>query len=346
MESAMPASYTTVIKGATIIDGTGKPRYSGDIGLRGEKIESIGRIKGSAQHTIDGKGLIASPGFVDPHSHADLSILGCPHADNLLVQGITTFVGGNCGISLAPLGDEGQFERLARAWHLDVELSWLDFGEWLDTVKNRDIAVNYIPLVGHNTIRGAVMGDNFSGEADASQMQRMREYVSDAMDKGSFGLSVGLDAAMTGHFAGRKELIDLVHAAGERGGIFAPHTRHHQNQWPAEGRDEVGYGLYHGPRGEIITGRYHGLLEVVEIALEAGCPDMHIAHLTPLYVMPQPHPTYLDEAMARATLEEIVDGAREAGLNASFNVIAWEQSIGSELPMIKSFFSSQLVLPQ
>ena len=71
----------------------------------------------------------------------------------------------------------------------------------------------------------------------------------------------------------------------------------------------MGYGLYHGPRGEIITGRYHGLLEAVEIALKAGCPDLHIAHLTPLYVMPQPHPAYLDEAMARATLEEIVDGA-------------------------------------
>lgn len=347
MERAgMAGSHNTVIKNATIIDGTGRPRYSGDIGLQGEKIASIGSIRSHAERTIDGTGLIASPGFVDPHSHADLSMLGCPQADNLVVQGITTFAGGNCGISLAPLKDRKQFEELARVWHLDVELSWRGFGEWLTAVEDESIALNYIPLVGHNTIRGAVMDDNFSGEADAAQIQQMRRYVIDAMDQGAFGLSVGLDAAMTGHFASREELIELVSAASVRGGIFSPHTRHHQNQWPAESHDEVGYGLYHGPKGEIITGRYHGLLEVVEIARDAGCKHLHIAHLTPSYVMPQPHPAYLDEAMARATLDEIINGAQDAGIDASFNVIAWEQSIGSELPMIKSFFSSQLVLPQ
>ena len=102
----MTGSYSVVVKNANIIDGTGKPRFSGDIGLRGEKIVSIGVIHGRAERTIDGTGLFVSPGFVDPHSHADLSILGCPQADNLVVQGITTFAGGNCGISLAPLKDE------------------------------------------------------------------------------------------------------------------------------------------------------------------------------------------------------------------------------------------------
>jgi len=344
--SGMAVSYSTIIKQAIIVDGTGKPRYRGDIGLQGEKIVSIGSIRSRAEKIIDCTGLIASPGFVDPHSHADLSILGCPQADNLVVQGITTFAGGNCGISLAPLRDKKQFEELARVWHLDVELSWRDFGEWLVAVEDECVSVNYIPLVGHNTIRGAVMGDNFSGKADASQIGQMRQYVSEAMDQGAFGLSVGLDAAMTGHFARREELIEIASAAAERGGIFTPHTRHHQNQWPADSHDEVGYGLFHGPKGEIITGRYHGLLEAVEIAREASCQDLHIAHLTPSYVMPQPHPAYLDEAMAAATLNEIIDAAQSTGLNATFNVIAWEQSIGSELPMIKSFFSSQLVLPQ
>jgi N-acyl-D-aspartate/D-glutamate deacylase len=342
----MAGSYDTVIKDATIVDGTGGPKYSGDISLQGERIASVGRVRGPAGRTIDASGLIASPGFVDPHSHADLTILGCPLADNLVVQGITTFAGGNCGISLAPLWDKNQFEELARVWHLDVELRWRSFGEWLSAVEDEGIAANYIPLVGHNTIRGAVMGDDFTGEADTAQTQHMRRYVFAAMEEGAFGLSVGLDAAMTGHFARRDELIELVRAAGERGGIFSPHARHHQHQWPAESPDEVGYGLYHGPRGEIITGRYHGLVEVVEIARAAGCNKLHIAHLTPSYVMPQPHPGYIDEVLARATLEEIIEGASDAGIDASFNVIAWEQSIGSELPMIKSFFSSQLVLPQ
>ena len=342
----MAGSYDTVIKNTTIVDGTGKPKYTGDIGVRKERIAAVGRVRGQANRVIDGAGLIATPGFVDPHSHADLTILGYPLADNLVVQGITTFAGGNCGISLAPLRDGNQFEELARVWHLDVELRWRSFGEWLSAVEDEGIAVNYIPLVGHNTIRGAVMDDDFTGAASTEQIQHMERHVIAAMEEGAFGLSVGLDAAMTGHFARREELIQLVRAADERGGVFSPHARHHQHQWPAESPDQVGYGLYHGPKGEIITGRYHGLLEVVEIAREATSNKLHIAHLTPSYIMPQPHPGYLDEAMARATLDEIIDGASDAGIDATFNVIAWEQSIGSELPMIKSFFSSQLVLPQ
>ncbi len=341
----MTDTYETVIRNATIVDGTGEPQFSGDIAVRNERIAAVGRVRGQANRVIDGAGLTATPGFVDTHSHADLTMLGCPLADNLLVQGITTFAGGNCGISLAPLRDRKQFEGLARVWHLDVELRWRSFSEWLSAVEDEGIAVNYIPLVGHNTVRGTVMGDDFTGAASTDQIQRMREHVVAAMEAGAFGFSVGLDAAMTGHFARREELVELVKTTGERGGVFSPHARHHQNQWPANSPDEVGYGLYHGPKGEIITGRYHGLLEVVEIAREAGSKKLHIAHLTPSYIMPQPHPGFLDEAMARATLDEIIDGASDAGIDATFNVIAWEQSIGSELPMIKSFFSSQLVLP-
>ncbi|NIS75687.1 MAG: hypothetical protein GTO08_10500, partial [Deltaproteobacteria bacterium] len=106
-----------------------------------------------------------------------------------------------------------------------------------------------------------------------------------------------------------------------------------------------GYGIFHAPRGEIITGRYHGMLETVEIAKRADQVRLHIAHLTPAYLIPQPHPDLLDEAAAKATLADIIDKARDGGLEVTFNVIAWSQSIGSELPMIKSFFSSQLLLP-
>ena len=240
----MTDTYETVIRNATIVDGTGEPQFSGDIAVRNERIAAVGRVRGQANRVIDGAGLTATPGFVDTHSHADLTMLGCPLADNLLVQGITTFAGGNCGISLAPLRDRKQFEGLARVWHLDVELRWRSFSEWLSAVEDEGIAVNYIPLVGHNTVRGTVMGDDFTGAASTDQIQRMREHVVAAMEAGAFGFSVGLDGAMTGHFARREELVELVKTTGERGGVFSPHARHHQNQWPANSPDEVGYGLY------------------------------------------------------------------------------------------------------
>jgi len=342
----MVDSYDILIRDASIVDGTGRPRFRGNIAVKGERITAVGRTKRRAAKTIQGSGLVASPGFVDPHSHADLTFLGCPLAENLIGQGITTVVGGNCGISLAPLRDKKQFDEIARVWRLDVELRWRSFEEWLSTVEDERIAVNYVPLVGHNTVRTAVMGNDFTGRADSRQIADMEELVRAAMEDGAFGFSVGLDAAMTGHFAGRDELVQLVRKAGNYGGIFAPHTRHHQNQWPADRDDEVGYGLYHGPKGEIITGRYHGLLEALEIVREAGGVRLHIAHLTPAYLVPQPHPEFLDETIALATLFDIIDTPREEGMDVSFNVIAWSQSIGSELPLIKSFFSSHLVLPE
>ncbi|MCK5570838.1 MAG: hypothetical protein KAJ15_14045, partial [Spirochaetes bacterium] len=158
--------------------------------------------------------------------------------------------------------------------------------------------------------------------------------------------SAGFDAASAGHFADISEVVDLARIAGSRGGMFAPHTRHHQSQWPADNPLEFGYGLFHAPKGEIITGRYHGLLEAVEISRKAGSVPLNIAHLTPAYSVPQPHPDFLDEALAKATLMDIVDSAIDGGLDLNYNVIAWSRSIGSQLPVIESFFSPLLVLPE
>jgi N-acyl-D-aspartate/D-glutamate deacylase len=334
-----------LIKNAQIVDGTGEPSYRGSIGIAGEKITAVGRISWGAARVIDADDLVACPGFVDPHSHADLSILKYPLAENLIGQGITTFVGGNCGISLAPVKDLDHFRGIIKLWGLDLELGWHKFGEWLSSVQENGLSINYAPLVGHNTIRSMVIADDSRRKATSDEIEKMKVLVHEAMRSGCFGLSVGLDAAMPGHFADTDEVDELARALKEYDGLFAPHARHHQNQWPAESPTEHGYGIFHAPRGEIITGRYHGLLETVEIAKRADQVRLHIAHLTPAYLIPQPHPALLDEAAAKATLADIIDKARDEKLEVTFNVIAWSQSIGSELPMIKSFFSSQLLLP-
>ena len=342
------SNFDILIKGAEIVDGTGGPAYTGSVGVKGEKIAAVaaGNLEAKADKTINGSGLVVCPGFIDPHSHADLSILQYPLAENLIMQGITTFVGGNCGISLAPVKDIQYFQGIIDAWGLALKPDWKSFNDWLEKVETAGHTPNYVPLVGHNAVRGAVMGDDFKRKATREEINEMKSLLTEAMETGAFGLSAGFDAASAGHFADVGEVVELVRIAGDRGGMFAPHTRHHQSQWPADNPSEFGYGLFHAPKGEIITGRYHGLLEAVEISRKAGSVPLNIAHLTLAYSVPQPHPDFLDEALAKATLMDVVDSAIDEGLDLNYNVIAWSRSIGSQLPVIESFFSPLLVLPE
>lgn len=330
--------FDILIKDTTIVDGTGSPGFIGSVAIRGDRIVALGDIEGDAARAIDGSGLVTCPGFVDPHSHGDFSILRYPLAENYVMQGITTFVGGNCGFSLAPTGD-----RRVLDWFGAVP-DWKTFDEWLSKVEGTGLSPNYAPLVGHNAIREFVMGEDWHRQATATEVEHMERLVDEAMGCGAFGLSAGLDAAWPGHFAAVEEIITLAEIAGKYGGFYAPHTRHHQNQWPAADPEQFGYGVFHAPVGEIIVGRYHGLLEAVEIARLANV-RLHIAHMTPAYLIPQPHPDFLDTAIAQATLADIIDVARDEGLDVTFNAIAWEHSIGAQEPMIASFFSEALALP-
>jgi N-acyl-D-amino-acid deacylase len=341
----MTERLDVLIRNTTVIDGTGRPAFRADVGVRGERIAVVGVVSGQAAETVDGTGLVACPGFIDSHSHADLTIASCPEAENLVMQGVTTFVGGNCGSSLAPVGDRAYFEQLLKSWDLNPERRWTSFAEWLDSLEVMPVSVNIVPLVGHNTIRGSVLGPAFNRVATEEEVGRMRLLLSEALQSGAFGMSAGLDAAMPGHFAGREELVSLVRLTGERGALFTPHTRHHQNQWFSEDIADNAYGLYQGPRGEIIVGRYHGLLEALEICRAAGQSRVLIAHLTPAYLVPQPHPEEIDRVLAEATLSEIVDRPRAQGLEVFFNVVGWEHSIGSRQGILAALLEPRLSQP-
>jgi len=335
-----------LITNTRIVDGTGKTAFTGSIGITGETITAVGTADQEAARTIDGTGFVTCPGFVDPHSHADRSILANPRAENLVAQGITTFVGGNCGSSMAPAADNEYTRDAMARCNADVNVDWSSFGQWLSRVEENGLSVNYAPLVGHSAVRGACMGRDFRRKGSADEIKKMEGLVREAMESGAFGMSVGLDPTMPGHFAEREEIVELLKVVREYDGICAPHTRHHQNQWPIHDPGKDAYGLYHGPNGDIITGRYHGLLEAVEMCRDACGITTHIAHMTPAYIIPQPHPEYLDEAAARATLEEIIDTPRSEGLDITYNVIAWEQSIGSLKCIIDEFYNPRLLLPE
>ena len=151
-------SYDLIIRNATIIDGTGEKGYRGDLAVLGEKIAALGKFNGEAPEVIDGKGFIVCPGFIDPHSHADLSLKQFPLAENLVAQGITSFLGGNCGLSPAPRKNQ-------------------TFKEWLSKIEEATFSINYIPLVGHHAVRQMVLGHDYKRTARPEEIEQMIAIV-------------------------------------------------------------------------------------------------------------------------------------------------------------------------
>lgn len=352
--------FDVIIRDPTIVDGTGEPSYRGSIGIKRDKIVEVGDVAGDAVREISGSGLVACPGFIDPHSHADLALLHLPLAENLVMQGVTTFLGGNCGLSMAPLGDlfPSQFARAHVWWHevesdepgpppflsldeyggileekLGFVIDWRSFDGFLSKVERTGISINYAPLVGHNTTRIAVMGEDFKRTATPEEVGEMKVHVEEAMRSGAIGLSSFFDPS-PGEYASIEEVVALARVAGKYGGLYVPHTRHIQSQWPSDDPEEYGYGIYHGTMEDVWVGRYRGYLEAMEISRMAGIP-LHIVHLSNAFIIPQPHPEYLDEAAANATLE-LIDEALERGLDVTFDVITCDSSIASQAPMIEA----------
>ena len=159
--SAPSEQFDVLIKNTTIVDGTGREAFKGDVGIRGDKIVAVGKVDGEASLEIDGTGLVTCPGFIDPHNHADFTLLIPPASSlavNLIMQGITTVTGGNCGMSSGPRKK-------------------LSLGKWLSKVEKSGISVNYVPLVGHGTVRGEVMGKDFKRHANSAEVEKMKALV-------------------------------------------------------------------------------------------------------------------------------------------------------------------------
>jgi N-acyl-D-aspartate/D-glutamate deacylase len=188
-----------VIRGGTVIDGTGAPGVVADVGIRDGRVVTIGKIDEEAAREIDATGCIVTPGFVDPHTHYDAQLLWDPTASPSSVHGVTTVVGGNCGFTLAPLRD-GDAEYLRRmmakvegmplaALEHGTDWEWETFAQFLDRFEG-NIAVNAGFLTGHCAIRRYVMGaDAIGNEATPDQIAEMRAELGRALDAGALGFS-------------------------------------------------------------------------------------------------------------------------------------------------------------
>ena len=228
-----------LIRGATVVDGTGAPARTADVGIRDGRIAVIAEPGSTAESTRsseDAAGLVLTPGFVDPHTHYDAQLFWDPFATPSMNHGVTTVAGGNCGFTLAPLKPEdadytrrmmSKVEGMSLAALEDgVDWSWRSFGEYLDALEGR-IAVNAGFMVGHCALRRHVMGpDAVGGQPSPAQLEEMLRLFHASMEAGGWGLSTtqssthsdGDGKPVASRHAGPAELLALSRAVGEHEG--------------------------------------------------------------------------------------------------------------------------------
>lgn len=215
---------SVLIKGATIVDGTGNPWYRGDILLDGGRIAAVGNVDTiRASRCVDASGLVASPGFIDVHTHSDGSLIIEGEGHSHIRQGVTTNVIGNCGMSFAPVNDQGA-AYLQSSWEeTGFEWDWRSLADYLSRLERQSVSINVAALIGHGSIRGCVMG--FADRPPtAPELDEMKNMVAEGMRDGAVGLSSGL-IYVPGSYAATDELVELAKVVAEHGGIYASHIR-------------------------------------------------------------------------------------------------------------------------
>ena len=216
-----------VIRNGRVLDGTGNPWVRADVSVEGDRIQGVGQVEAQAPTVIDAEDMYVCPGFIDMHAHPDLTVLYKEVQDYKLRQGITTEVSGNCGFTAAPLSPNTE-ELLKRYVAFitppsGVTWRWRTFADYLDAVRSSGPATNLAPLIGHGTVRIAVMG--FDQRAPTpEELEQMKSLVLEAMEAGAFGLSTGL-VYVPGTYAETQEVVELAKVASRYGGMYATHMR-------------------------------------------------------------------------------------------------------------------------
>ena len=223
--AAQNARYDLAIVNGTLVDGTGAAGARQDVAVKDGRIVALGRVAaGDAAEVIDAKGLIVAPGFIDVHTHAD-NLASRPDAANFVRMGVTTIVAGNCGSSA------------------------LDIGAAIAALRERPAALNFATLIGHNTVRTAVMGSE-NRTPGAAELARMKSLVWKGMADGAVGFSTGLQY-VPGTYAQPMEIVELARAAASGGGIYASHMRNEGTQLEDAIAETIRVGELSGARVQI-----------------------------------------------------------------------------------------------
>ena len=249
------------LRNATVVDGTGAPRYRADVVIADGRIAEIVRDADapiSADRYVDVTGLVLAPGFIDMHAHSELALLTEPEHLAKVSQGVTLELLGQDGLSYAPVDDVtlANIARQIAGWNGNPEgfdWNWRSVGEYLDRLDTDGIATNACYLVPHGTVRMLVLGYDDRAPSE-DELDRMRALIRTGMSEGAVGISFGLGYT-PGMYATTAELAELCRTVADLGGFFAPHHR--------------SYG----------AGALEAYAEMVDVSRASGCP-VHLSHAT------------------------------------------------------------------
>jgi N-acyl-D-aspartate/D-glutamate deacylase len=232
--------YDTVIRNGTVVDGSGLGSFRADVGIVGDHIAFVGRIRERGARDIDAEGHVVTPGFIDGHTHMDAQVFWDPSGSSSCWHGVTTAVMGNCGFTLAPVHDDARalvVRNLERAEDINpaalaagIDWSFRTFPEYLDAVDRLPKGINYGALVGHCALRTWAMGERaFEEEAKDNDLAMMRQQLAESMRAGATGFSTSRsihhltsdDRPVASRTATWDEVVALVEVVGDAGtGIF------------------------------------------------------------------------------------------------------------------------------
>src|SRR6202051_1968221 len=222
LPSQTPA-FDVVITHGHIIDGTGSPWYSGDLGIRDGKITAIGNLTAAARkRTIDAAGKVVAPGFIDMLGQSELTILVDPRLPSKVFQGITSEITGE-GNSAAPLNDDILQTDRAGYEHYKITPDWRTFRQYFARLEKQGMGINLASYVGATQVRRMVLGDD-NKQPTPEQLEQMKALVREAMKDGAVGVSSALEYAPA-PYARTEELIALAAEGGKFGGIYSTHMR-------------------------------------------------------------------------------------------------------------------------
>ncbi len=287
--------FDTLIRNGLLVDGTGAKAFHGDVGIQDGKITGMGALAGAAAPSaIDAAGQVVAPGFIDIHTHSDLTLLAEPLGMSKVMQGVTTEVIGNCGYSPFPVSrecTEALRGTLSSIFGDAVPWTWRDLGGYREAVAEIGLSINIAPLVGHSAVRGMIVGFE-DRPASADAIRAMQYQVELAMEQGAVGFSTGLTLPPS-TYGDTAEIISLTRAMARwPGRIYTSHIR----CW-------AGYHV-------------KGVQEAIDIGMATGVP-VQVAH------MAVNDPRHWGEA---DTVIRVCEDAVAAGHDVTFDVYPYAAS--------------------